>query len=220
MIALAIQCPSCGLQLRHGQELLARVQGRRGATRCPRCRDRVHFDATGSTLEVSFPDLYVGSLLDPSATIGDETNPPEVVSDRAVTITAETVLPPMTDEGPEEQSVEVGPPRLVKERFRGPLSETQTPRPRISSRPLLEVDFPVREPGSSTTFRSTSEPEQGDAENRESRIVRRRSSVLHPEIPSDSLDAASVPEDLFGDGEEPVFPLTHLKGVRRGTGTR
>lgn len=57
MINLTIQCPSCGRNLVHGDKLLGRLEGRRGTTRCPSCRDRIHFDATGPSLRISFPDL-------------------------------------------------------------------------------------------------------------------------------------------------------------------
>jgi len=83
VIALAIQCPSCGLKLRHAAQLLSSIAGRRGTTRCPRCRDRIHIDLTGGALELSFPDLYaVPEQL--AARIGQETVAPDAESgDRA-----------------------------------------------------------------------------------------------------------------------------------------
>lgn len=80
MIALAIQCPSCGLKLRHAARLLSSIAGRRGTTRCPRCRDRVQFDLTGDTLELSFPDLYAEAE-HPAARVARETAPPDSPSD-------------------------------------------------------------------------------------------------------------------------------------------
>lgn len=76
MTPLTLQCPTCGLNLRHGRDLMARVAGRRGATRCPRCHDRVCFDATGEVLRVSFPDLYGERDGRTSTTIYAETAPP------------------------------------------------------------------------------------------------------------------------------------------------
>jgi len=79
MIALTIQCPSCGLQLRHAGELLARIEGRCGATRCPRCRDRIYFDASGESLLISFPDLYLEPENEFPALVRAETTPPPLV---------------------------------------------------------------------------------------------------------------------------------------------
>lgn len=79
MIALAIQCPSCGLKLRHSARLLSSIAGRRGTTRCPRCRDRIQFDLTSGALELSFPDLYA----EPeqlAARVARETAPPDAPS--------------------------------------------------------------------------------------------------------------------------------------------
>ena len=76
MIALTIQCPSCGLQLRHAEELLARIEGRCGATRCPRCRDRIYFDASSGSLLFSFPDLYLDPEAEFPALVRAETTPP------------------------------------------------------------------------------------------------------------------------------------------------
>lgn len=83
MINLTIQCPSCGRNLVHGDKLLGRLEGRRGTTRCPCCRDRIHFDATGPALRITFPDLQ-GVLEDESLRlIARETvTPPEVSEDR------------------------------------------------------------------------------------------------------------------------------------------
>lgn len=95
MIALAIQCPSCGLKLRHAARLLASIEGRRGTTRCPRCRDRIQFDLTGDALELSFPDLYA----EPehlTARVARETAPPDSPSgDRAsyVAVKGEAPVP-------------------------------------------------------------------------------------------------------------------------------
>ncbi len=95
LIALAIQCPSCGLKLRHAARLLASIEGRRGTTRCPRCRDRIQFDLTGDSLELSFPDLYA----EPehlTARVARETAPPDSPSgDRAsyVAVKGEAPVP-------------------------------------------------------------------------------------------------------------------------------
>jgi hypothetical protein len=76
MLALTIQCPSCGLQLRHAEGLLARIEGRCGATRCPRCRDRIYFDASSGSLQISFPDLYLNPEAEFPALVRAETSPP------------------------------------------------------------------------------------------------------------------------------------------------
>lgn len=83
MISLTLQCPSCGRNLVHGAKLLSRLEGRRGTTRCPCCRDRVHFDATGPALRVTFPDLHTHSSAESLRLIAKETmSPPEVIEDR------------------------------------------------------------------------------------------------------------------------------------------
>lgn len=83
MIALTLQCPSCGRNLVHSEKLLRRLEGRRGTTRCPCCRERVHFDATGPALRVTFPDLHAHTGAESLRVIAKETvSPPEVVEDR------------------------------------------------------------------------------------------------------------------------------------------
>ncbi len=89
MIALTIQCPSCGLQLHHAGEVLTRIEGRCGATRCPRCRDRLYFDATGDSLVISFPDLYLEPEAEFPALVHTETERPPVVHEKAKASTAQ-----------------------------------------------------------------------------------------------------------------------------------
>lgn len=86
MLTLCIQCPSCGLVLRHGERLLARVHGRRGATRCPGCRSRVCFDATEGTLRITFPDLE-SPLRSHPPVLAPETVAPPLVSEASSEVT-------------------------------------------------------------------------------------------------------------------------------------
>lgn len=83
MIAINLQCPTCGRNLVHSEQLLSRLEGRRGTTRCPCCSDRIHFDATGPALRVTFPDLPANTGTESHSVISKETvSPPEVVEDR------------------------------------------------------------------------------------------------------------------------------------------
>lgn len=67
----------------HSEKLLSRLEGRRGTTRCPCCRDRIHFDATGAALRVTFPDLHAHTGAESLRLIAKETvSPPEIVEDR------------------------------------------------------------------------------------------------------------------------------------------
>src|SRR5690606_10530847 len=47
-----------------------------GATRCPRCRDRIYFDASSGSLLISFPDLYLDPEAEFPALVRAETAPP------------------------------------------------------------------------------------------------------------------------------------------------
>lgn len=47
------------------------------------CRDRIHFDATGPSLRISFPDLHTHTGVESLRVIAKETmSPPDVVEDR------------------------------------------------------------------------------------------------------------------------------------------